>query len=264
MGVLAGNQAYSISNCHGSNPYKYRYMADESEKEDDPSEVEKTSEELAEAKAQLEKDIHGLTEAKGGLVGDVAELRETRRDLRSTEAPVVEEKKIETPEDLIEEAKKVSAEQVAGVKSDVQTLRDVQKKKGKRLFLQSAQGKEYSTEADPDDVKFNALIEKAQKLGDTSDEYDADLYSDRLQEAHAALNYKSNADVVQQAKVQKAESENAAATIAASTGGASSTTIEIDDSHITDFDRRQATKMGKTPHEVAALRIQYEESLMTP
>lgn len=239
-------------------------MAEEEKPEvvvDEPPEAgtEKTSEELAEQKTQLEKDVQGLATTKESLLKDVTEAREERRQARSEQEQQPGDS-IETADDLIQATKKQTAEAVDPVKQSVDKLSKAQKDKAVRKFVEGKN--EYSASEDPDDAKLNKIVSLAESIGEESDQYDADLFYELLEDVHFSRNRKSIQKELQDHRNSKSETDIAAANIVATTGSGSGARPGEDEETITitKFHRELAAKLGKTPEEVAKLDDQARET----
>jgi len=233
------------------------HKSEEGEGDSSEADAEKTPEELAAEREQLEKDIEGLSGTKKGLLKDVTTLRESRREARQGTGD-----DIETVGELLETTKKTSEDVVAPLRTSVDNISKSQKEKAKRMFTEGKD--EYSASNDPDDAELDKIVSLAEKVGEESDQYDADLFYERLEDVYFARNRKTIQTELKQHRDSNAETEIAAAEIAATTGsgsgarpGAETTSVEI-----TAFHRKEAQRLGKTPEEIAKLQAQYESSIV--
>lgn len=231
-------------------------------------EEEKLEPKKEEGSEKPAEDLEGLVKAKQALESkreelrkEITELRKTRRELQEEVPRVVEEKPVaeqpkesnapQTAEDWLKHIKETSD---TAANSTVGKLREITKKKAVKSFLEIHS--EYSPDRD-DGLKLERLMGLAKKLGSETDELDAELFAERLEDAWAVENRKSIVERDRRFQEAKEESEQETADVATSGSGSYE---RSGTSPATSNDLRMARKLGMTVEKYQKLSRQLEEA----
>jgi hypothetical protein len=226
----------TTSEANDSNPSK-----DQEKKPDAPKTV--SIEEHLEAVRQaaaLRKEINRLRKAKHEKVFS---------DISSEEKDVDEEEKDD--------------ETKSEPKQDSSELSRMKVKQSVRAWSRFAsEYPDYSSDKDIDGDRKEELLKTAKQFNFLNDAFDSEDYLEAFRRAYAVIHSEEILAKEKKLRVEKArvrmdqaESDADIGSINSERQGSRGTDIEI-----TDADKREARKLGKTPEEYARLRLQFERS----